>query len=432
MVPIRARDARAEPGSAAARGIAVSLTPVALDCDSRAFRIACALAETGFRSIVVEGRASRCRFWDERIEVRSLEQAGIARRPGAALRQGRLRDAVTLLRDGRFGRPGQAALYAGYRAYDWHRHCRLPRRTIAPAALYYLHSFEMHRAVAPLAARTGAPIIYDAHDFYRGIEPPEQQRPFDAQRLQPFQDRLERRLVALADAFVTVSDGVADAMATTFGRRPEVIRNCHDERCDRHHAPDLRAILGLGAEDRLCVVIGNYKAGMAVAVAAAALALLPERYHIAFVGRGYDAALPALPPALLGSRLHVGHAFPPDEVVPAVRSADLGLVLYEPRSTNYRYALPNGFFQAVAAGLPLVRAPLVEVERAIAGRAIGICLERLDAANLAAAVLRCAADTARLRAGAAALARELSWGIEAARLEALIDRVTGTRLAGAA
>ena len=75
---------------------------------------------------------------------------------------------------------------------------------------------------------------------------------------------------------------------------------------------------------------------------------------IAFIGRGYETAIAALPQSLLGSRLHIGHSFPPDAIVPAIRSADVGLVLYEPRSTNYRYALPNGFFQAVAAGLPLV------------------------------------------------------------------------------
>ena len=290
----------------------------------------------------------------------------------------------------------------------------------------------MHRAVAPLAARIGAPIVYDAHDFYREIEPPERQRPFDQRWLRPFQDRLEHRLVSAADAFVTVSDGVADAMASTFGRRPEVIRNCHDEQHDRRDAPDLRAILGLTPEDQLCVAVGNYKTGMAVAVAGAALPLLPERYHIAFIGRGYEAAIEALPRSLLGSRLHIGHSFPPDAIVPAIRSADVGLVLYEPRSTNYRHALPNGFFQAVAAGLPLVRAPLVEIERAIAGRAIGVCLERLDAASLAAAIVGCSEDSGLLRTNAARLARELSWRREAAKLELLIDRVDRTQMAGAA
>ncbi len=414
------------------RGTAVSITPAPLDADSRAFRIACTLADAGFRSIVIEGRRSRQRFWDDKLEVRSLEQAETTLRPGAVFGEGGLHDAVTLVRDGRFGRLGQAALYAGYRAYDWHRHCHLPRRAIAPAALYYLHSFEMYRAVAPPAARTRAHIVYDAHDFYCDIEPPEHQRPFDQRWLRPFQDRLERRLVSTADALVTVSDGVADAMASTFGRRPEVIRNCHDERHDCRDAPDLRAIFGLTPEDRLCVVIGNYKTGMAVAVAGAALALLPERYHLAFIGRGYEAASVALPQSLLGSRLHIGHSFPPDAIVPAIRSADVGLVLYEPRSTNYRYALPNGFFQAVAAGLPLVRAPLVEIERAIAGQAIGVCLERLDAASLAAAIVRCSEDSGLLRTNVARLARELSWRREATRLEALIDRVDRIQMAGAA
>ena len=108
------------------RGTAVSLTPMALETDSRAFRIACTLADAGFHSIVVEGRRSG-QPPGRQVEVRSLEQAETALRPGAVFGQGRLRDAVTRLRDGRHGQLGQAALYAGYRAYDWHRHCHLPR-----------------------------------------------------------------------------------------------------------------------------------------------------------------------------------------------------------------------------------------------------------------------------------------------------------------
>ena len=53
--------------------------------------------------------------------------------------------------------------------------------------------------------------------------------------------------------------------------------------------------------------------------------------------------------------------------MPTIRTADLGLVLYEPYSENYRYALPNGFFQLVAAGLPIVRGQLQEIEAAIGG-----------------------------------------------------------------
>jgi hypothetical protein len=405
------------------RGIVVSVTPVALDADSRAFRVACTLADAGFRSIVVEGRRSRRSFWDDKLEVRSVGSVEATLPPGSVLRSGAMRQVVAKFREGRLGSPGEALLYAGFRAHDWRRHYHAPRKIVPAADLYYLHSFETHRAVAPIAARAGARIIYDAHDFYRGIEPPSTQRPFDRNRLRPFYDRLENRLVAAADAVVTVSNGVADAMARTFGRRPEVIRNCHDGQHDRADAPDLRSILRLTPADRLCVVIGNCKAGMAVETAAAAIARLPQQFHLAFVGRGYEAAGARLQGQLLGSRVHTGHFFSPDEVVPAIRSADVGLVLYEPCSINYRYALPNGFFQIVAAALPLVRAPLVEIENAIGGRAVGVCLEQLDPATLAAAIVHCTDGAESLRVNVGALARELSWSVEAARLNRLVDRV---------
>jgi glycosyltransferase involved in cell wall biosynthesis len=379
---------------------------------------------------VVEGRRSAHDFWGKRLEVRSLGVADPGRRPGSALRQGRLRNFIGGLRNGRFGSLGEAFLYGGFRVYDWHRHYHVPRRLIPEADLYYLHSFETHRAVAPAAARCGSPIIYDAHDFYRGIEPPEMQPSFDRNRLRPFYNGLENRLASAADAVVTVSDGVADALCRVFGRRPEVIRNCHDERHDRSDAPDLRNLLGLGATDRLCVIIGNYKPGMAIGVAAAALARLPDRFHLAFVGRGYEAAVPTLSRDLLGSRLHIGHAFAPDAIVPAVRSADLALMIYEKRSINYRHALPNGFFQAVAAGLPLVRARLVEIETVIGDRAIGMRLERLDPVELAEAVIRCLDDAPKLRKNIAALSRDLSWSAEARRLRTLIDRVMRERRVG--
>jgi hypothetical protein len=138
------------------RGIVVSVTPVALDADSRAFRIACTLADAGFRSIVVEGRRSRRSLWDDKLEVRSVGSAEAALTPGSVLRNGALRQVVAKFREGRLGSLGEALLYTGFRAYDWRRHCHAPHKILTVADLYYLHSFEIHRAVAPIAAR-GAP-----------------------------------------------------------------------------------------------------------------------------------------------------------------------------------------------------------------------------------------------------------------------------------
>ncbi|MBV8890348.1 MAG: glycosyltransferase [Alphaproteobacteria bacterium] len=397
--------------SNAGHGIAVSLTPLPLEADSRAFRIATTLAEAGFRSIVVEGRASERRFWDASLEVRALA----ASRPDVKVRHA----AMDGLREGRLGRSGEEALYVGFRVREWARR-RRARPQIPAAELYYLHSFELHRAVAPLAASCGARLVYDAHDFYRGILPPERQPSFDRRWLRPFLDGLEDRLVAAADAVITVSDGVAALMERTFGRRPAVIRNAHDERLDRPVARDLRASLGLAPTDRLCVVVGNCKPGMTIRAAADAFSLLPEHFHLAFVGRGYEGEAAWLASHPAAARVHFGLVVAPNEVVPYIRSADLGLVLYQPCSENYRYALPNGFFQVLAAGLPIVRGRLPEIESLLGERRIGICIDRLEPTALAAAIEQ-TAMAGGWRGAAARLAGELSWQNEAVRLRRLIE-----------
>jgi len=406
-----------------ARGTIVSLTPLPLEADSRTFRIASSLGEAGWRSIVIEGWASEARFWGNAVEVRSLGSQ--ASRCATTLPRRRARGgAVAMARSGRLGGGGELALYLGFRGWEWWRHCWRPRGGIPPAELYYLHSFEFHRAIAPITARTGARIIYDAHDFYRGIDPPERQAAFDRNRLRPFWDALEARLVATADATVTVSDGIAALMQRTFGRRPTVLRNCHDERLDQAVESDLRTSLSLAPPDRLCVVVGNRKPGMAVDAVVDALAMLPTLFHLAFVGRGYEADRERLRRHPAASRVHFGRHVAPNQVVPFIRTADLGLVIYEPYSANYRHALPNGFFQVIAAGLPLVRGALPEIEAVIGRYPVGACLDRLDPPSLAAAILRCAEDTAGLRTAVLTLARELRWETESLRLNRLVDEVT--------
>jgi len=151
--------------------------------------------------------------------------------------------------------------------------------------------------------------------------------------------------------------------------------------------------------------------------------MLPTRFHLAFVGRRYEADRERLRRHPAASRVHFGRHVAPNQVVPFIRTADLGLVIYEPYSANYRYALPNGFFQVIAAGLPLVRGALPEIEAAIGGHPVGARLDRLDSPSLAAAILHCAEDTAGLRPAVATLARELRWQTESLRLSRLVNEV---------
>jgi glycosyltransferase involved in cell wall biosynthesis len=115
------------------------------------------------------------------------------------------------------------------------------------------------------------------------------------------------------------------------------------------------------------VSIGQWKPGQATAKAIEALTLLDPRVHLAFIGSGYDRVRPMVEERRLSGRVHLLGSVPATEVVPFVVSADAALIHYREHNPNYANALPNGFFQSLAAGLPRGYVDLQEMA-AVAGR----------------------------------------------------------------
>lgn len=408
--------------------VAVSLTPVAAASDSRTIRVAESLARAGYRSLIWESVAS---VEDPCIGLQcALVGQAETPRSGAALPRsirtaGRIAPLLTNARQGRFGWLGELALYAALR-YEHRRRYAVGRR-IPPAALYYVHSYELYRAVSGLAASLGAPVIYDAHDFYQGIRRQDEMPSFDRRWMMPFFRRREAECVTGCDGLVTVSDGTADLIEGAFGRRPMVLRNAHDPRLDRAPAQSLRQVLGLTGADRLFVVAGNYKPGMAIGELLDALEELPSRLHVAFVGHGYEEGLASFSDHPARKRLHAGLGRPSREVVPFISDADAGLVIYKSRSENYREALPNGFFQVLAAGLPIAYPALPQLVATIGEAKVGVCVETFTATSMKEA-LQALLDTPSSRfPDIEKVSSRLSWRDDEQRLLTLVAEVTRIR-----
>ena len=147
----------------------------------------------------------------------------------------------------------------------------------------------------------------------------EQQRSFDRNRMRPFLNRLEDRLVAEAAAVVTVSDGIAELMERTFGRRPVVIRNCHDERLDRaacaRSADSIGPDVGrIGSASSSAIA----KPGMAVAVRRSTrCTMLPERFPSCLCRARLRRPGAEIAPASRGARVHFGRYTAPNQDRPA-------------------------------------------------------------------------------------------------------------------
>jgi len=391
----------------------LSLTPLPLDRDSRTLKIATSLARHGFASQVIENRASRVTDFPPGVKVISLgsdavTDVKIATRTWVP---GWLRErlhflffAVAYL----FVRPVQGLL-AG------------PRPT-----LYYLHEYRLYPLVWLMRKFRPAPLIYDAHDDYLRVQSPDEMSRFWQKRFLPFLGWMEKTCVATADAVVTVSHGVAGLIGERYSISPHVIRNCHDQRNDTDPSETLRQKCGLGADDFLIAVVGNRKGGQAVDQAIEALRDAPANVHIAFVGRFYEKVESTAHKFGVAERVHAPGPAKPLEIVPFIRSADAAALLYYPHTDNNRFILPNGFFQSLAASLPLLYPDLPDLARVIGTNEIGEVFDPQDVASLADAIKRLAAEPktlARRGQAAALLGAETSWEHEEVKLFALVREV---------
>lgn len=404
--------------------VAVSLTPVAAASDSRTIRVAESLARAGYRSLIWEAIPSS---EDPCVGLNCALVGGEPRRttmsgaPRSIRTSGRLAPFLTSARHGQFGWPGELALYAALRIEYSRRYDvsgMIPR-----ASLYYVHSYELYRAVAGLAAALNVPVIYDAHDFYQGIRREDELPSFDQRWMMPFFRRREAECIAGCDGFVTVSEGTADLIERQFGRRPIVLRNVHDARLERQPQISLRKTIGLSANDRLFVVVGNYKPGMAVLELLDALARCPDHFHAAFVGNGYEDGLARFASHKARSRVHIGLGRSSREVVPFIRDADAGLVIYRAQSDNYREALPNGFFQVLAAGLPLIYPALPQITATIGASRVGCCVGELTEAFLAKAMCNLVSDPRTEYRDISLFSSQFCWSDDEVRLFDLVKEI---------
>jgi glycosyltransferase involved in cell wall biosynthesis len=378
----------------------VGVTPLAADRDSRACRIAASCARLGYRSMLVEALPSADGFSLPGVELVSLRRRRPSGGPAA------LRVPLRFITD--------SVLRPAF---------RLPR-----ADLVYLHAFYQYPGVRLRTWLRKVPIVYDAHDFYSSLmsrrEQPRLQRALE--------DRVERAVVKRAAAIVTVSSGVADLYRRDFGVEPEVLMNSHDARLDAAAPKTARTASNADASDTVVVVVGQWKREQPVTQVLEALARTQAPVRVVFLGNGYaDSCAQQAQRLGLGERVVFVPAVRPTEVVPFIADADAAAVLYRPSNPSVRQCLPNGLFQPLAAGLPVVFAQDLPLVSEVAGDA-GLPVDADDPGSIAQALDRLASDRSlrdRLAAAAASRGHEVAWEHEERRLAAILDRALGARSA---
>jgi glycogen(starch) synthase len=369
--------------------------------DSRVLREAQALAAAG-RAVHVVGRGVPAGFCPPPgVSVDSVNRAAGLRRRGVP-----------------GSRPGFAVLR---RAADAARWLLLPEHrarveaawsvgalaraeahlAAGPPDVVHAHDYNTLELAAAIADRTGAALVYDAHEWWCGRLRAGRPTPWADHR----QRARERALGGRAAVTFTVSEPIARRLRACGLARVVVVRNTFPgpprPPLDRAAPPGV-------------LYAGRIGAGRDLPAVLQAATRTPELTWT-LMGAADDTFL-ARQPIPPGVRV-----LPPadvDDVDGPLRDAGLSLVTLEDTCENHRLALPNKLFHAVRAGVPVVAADLPAIAEVVRGYGIGVLYTPGDAVSLARAVAEAVRRYPALLAtvGAAQRSGALGWEVDAATL----------------
>jgi glycosyltransferase involved in cell wall biosynthesis len=275
-------------------------------------------------------------------------------------------------------------------------------------------------AAARLAARDKAKLIYDA------VELSSHRLATNPSRFEMLREWCERREEAAifrkSDVMITVGEGLANWYARNYAiARPLVIRNC---RYYWPYAPDprLRTDAGIGTEQRLIIWFGSAYPQQGIELLLDAVPLMPPNIHLAVVATALprwatyvNDELPRRAAALgIAGRVHFLTPREPNDLVPYVSGADLGVIPRPSEHPNNFFSMPNKFLEMVMARLPIAVSRVGDMSDVIRKYGIGDIFDERDPTDIAAVIdaMLEPANHQRLKKNVGNAAEDMTWEAE--------------------
>jgi hypothetical protein len=242
---------------------------------------------------------------------------------------------------------------AAYERWYWqkpHHRQALAAAERSHAAAYHANDWNTLPIAARAAQRTGARLVLDAHE-YAPLEFAESRgwRLLYAPLINYILRKYGRRL----DATMTVAPAIAGRYKREFGWDPLVVLNAPKLAPLPPRSPDPEHI-------RLVyhgAAIPNRRLESMIET----MALADPRFHLHCIlvddSAGYVQQLQALARRVAPERITFHDPVAPAEIVQRIAGYDMGFYLLEPSNYNNSVALPNKFFDFLAAGLAVCVGP---------------------------------------------------------------------------
>lgn len=222
-----------------------------------------------------------------------------------------------------------------------------------------------------------ARVIFDAHEQYA----------------KEFNDRLSwnwfhkrfirqvcKRYIPQADAFTTVCDGIARDYAKDYGVKARLILNTPDFEHDIFPRP-------IQGKIKL-VHHGIANRSRKIEKMIRMMDYLGENFELNLILVPADSNyLDELREISLHKNINFLPPVPTQDISRFISQFDLGIFLLEPVNFNYKYALPNKFFEFIQARLAIAIGPSPEMQKIVEMEKIGIVASSFEEEELAGLIL---------------------------------------------
>lgn len=284
--------------------------------------------------------------------------------------------------------------------------------------LIYANDWDTLPLAVTAAKKLRARVVFDAHEY----------APLEHEQIllwrilfTPAIRYLIKKYAPSADATLTVVPAIAEKFKLEFGLNPVVIMN----------APEKVTLPPKSTDFRNIHLIYHGIAGHARPLEnmIRTVALCDSRYtlHLMLVGThpNYLSHIKKFSNQVAPGRVVFEEPVPPEEIVRRIAEFDIGYCVLDPINYNTMISLPNKFFDAIAAGLPVCIGPLPSMEDIVKGYGLGCVSRTFEPTAVAETLNRLTTEQLRaMRAAAQNASEELNADIEMKKLIEIIDNLT--------
>lgn len=221
-------------------------------------------------------------------------------------------------------------------------------------------------------------ILLDAHEY----TPRENDENFVWRFfIQGYKEYLCKKYIKCCHGMITVSEGIAEEYYEYCGIRPTVVVNASDH-IDMSPSP-------VNTERIELISHGHAAPSRQIERMIEMMSYLDEKRFVLTL-----MLLPTYPRYLKKIKgfarhmknIHFIDPVPMDQIIPATNRYDIGIFLLEPSNLNYRYVLPNKFFEFVQARLVVAIGPSPEMAKIVHKYDCGVVAEDFSPEGMARAL----------------------------------------------